>query len=91
MFCLQYFFGNSGFYEDAIGYLEQQLGTLERVNSSTAQLDRARALGHLADCYDALNDFEEGNLRFYRQMIASRSCRYISKIKSILMHTFYLV
>lgn len=56
---------NSGFYEDAIGYLEQQLGTLERVNSSTAQLDRARALGHLADCYDALNDFEEGNLFFY--------------------------
>lgn len=53
---------DSGFYEDAIGYLEQQLGTLERVNSSTAQLDRARALGHLADCYDALNDFEEGNL-----------------------------
>lgn len=53
--------GNSGFYEDAIGYLEQQLGTLERVNSSTTQLDRARALGHLADCYDALNDFEEGN------------------------------
>lgn len=54
-------FISSGFYEDAIGYLEQQLGTLERVNSSTAQLDRARALGHLADCYDALNDFEEGN------------------------------
>lgn len=68
-----FFSGNSGFYEDAIGYLEQQLGTLERVNSSTAQLDRARALGHLADCYDALNDFEEGNLKFYRQMIASRS------------------
>lgn len=56
---------NSGFYEDAIGYLEQQLGTLERVNSSTAQLDRARALGHLADCYDALNDFEEGNLKYF--------------------------
>lgn len=50
---------NMGHYEDAIGYLEQQLGTLEQVNSSTAQNDRARALGHLGDCYDALGDFEE--------------------------------
>lgn len=64
----------SGFYEDAIGYLEQQLGTLERVNSSTAQLDRARALGHLADCYDALNDFEEGT-----QLIELSFC-YLSVI-----------
>lgn len=62
LFIRVFFLVDSGFYEDAIGYLEQQLGTLERVNSSTAQLDRARALGHLADCYDALNDFEEGNL-----------------------------
>lgn len=39
---------------------EQQLGTLEQVNLATAQNDRARALGHLGDCYDALGDFEEG-------------------------------
>lgn len=50
---------NMGHYEDAIGYLEQQLGTLEQVNTSTVQHDRARALGHLGDCYDALGDFEE--------------------------------
>ncbi|XP_037918666.1 tetratricopeptide repeat protein 28 [Hermetia illucens] len=51
---------NMGHYEDAIGYLEQQLGTLEQVTTPTAQHDRARALGHLGDCYDALGDFEEG-------------------------------
>ncbi|KAI8120441.1 Tetratricopeptide repeat protein 28 [Lucilia cuprina] len=51
---------NMGHYEDAIGYLEQQLGTLERVNLPTTQHDRARALGHLGDCYDALGDYEEG-------------------------------
>ncbi|XP_073830293.1 tetratricopeptide repeat protein 28 [Musca autumnalis] len=50
---------NMGHYEDAIGYLEQQLGTLERVNQPTTQHDRARALGHLGDCYDALGDYEE--------------------------------
>ncbi|XP_013103199.2 tetratricopeptide repeat protein 28 [Stomoxys calcitrans] len=50
---------NMGHYEDAIGYLEQQLGTLERVNLPTTQHDRARALGHLGDCYDALGDYEE--------------------------------
>nr|XP_049462580.1 tetratricopeptide repeat protein 28 isoform X2 [Anopheles coluzzii] len=48
---------NMGHYEDAIGYLEQQLGTLEQVSSPTAQHDRARALGHLGDCYDALGDY----------------------------------
>lgn len=60
-------FGNLGIaklnmchYEEAIGYLEQQMGTLERVNLPTAQHDRARALGHLGDCYDELGDFEEG-------------------------------
>ncbi|KAL9886018.1 tetratricopeptide repeat protein 28 isoform 1-T3 [Glossina fuscipes fuscipes] len=51
---------NMGHYEEAIGYLEQQLGTLERVNLPTTQHDRARALGHLGDCYDALGDYEEG-------------------------------
>lgn len=51
---------NMGHYEEAIGYLEQQMGTLERVNLPTVQHDRARALGHLGDCYDELGDFEEG-------------------------------
>lgn len=46
-------------YEDAIGYFEQQLATLERLNTPTAQLDRGRAFGSLGDCYDALGDPEE--------------------------------
>ncbi|XP_037036612.1 tetratricopeptide repeat protein 28 isoform X2 [Bradysia coprophila] len=51
---------NMGHFEEAIGYLEQQMATLEQVNLPTVQHDRARALGHLGDCYDALGDFEEG-------------------------------
>lgn len=46
-------FGNLGIaklnmrhYEEAIGYLEQQMGTLEQVNLPTAHHDRARALGN---------------------------------------------
>ncbi|CAH1132763.1 unnamed protein product [Ceutorhynchus assimilis] len=50
---------NMGHYEDAIGYFEQQLATLERLSSSTAQMDRGRAFGSLGDCYDALGDPEE--------------------------------
>jgi hypothetical protein len=29
-----------GHYEDAIGYLEQQLATLEQLSTSTAMLDK---------------------------------------------------
>lgn len=42
-----------------LGYFEQQLATLERLSSPTAQLDRGRAFGSLGDCYDALGDPEE--------------------------------
>ncbi|KAF7283492.1 hypothetical protein GWI33_000389 [Rhynchophorus ferrugineus] len=50
---------NMAHYEDAIGYFEQQLATLERLSTSTAQLDKGRAFGSLGDCYDALGDPEE--------------------------------
>lgn len=52
---------NMGHYEDAIGYLEQQLATLERLSTPTAQLDRGRAFGSLGDCYEALGDPEEAS------------------------------
>lgn len=42
-----------------LGYFEQQLAILERLNSATAQLDRGRAFGSLGDCYDALGDPDE--------------------------------
>jgi hypothetical protein len=35
------------------------LATLERVNTPTTQMDKARAYGSLGDCYDALGDPEE--------------------------------
>lgn len=50
---------NMAHYEDAIGYFEQQLATLEPLTSATALLDKARALGNLGDCYEALGDPEE--------------------------------
>ena len=50
---------NMSHYEDAIGYLEQQLATLEQLSSATAVIDKGRALGNLGDCYDALGDYEE--------------------------------
>jgi tetratricopeptide (TPR) repeat protein len=50
---------NMGHYEDAIGYLEQQLATLEQLSSATAIIDKGRALGNLGDCYDALGDYDE--------------------------------
>lgn len=50
---------NMGHYEDAIGYLEQQLATLEQLSSATAVIDKGRALGNLGDCYDALGDYDE--------------------------------
>lgn len=50
---------NMGHYEEAIGFLEQQLGTLEQVNTPQVQHDKARSLGHLGECYNALLDCEE--------------------------------
>ncbi|KAL1398385.1 hypothetical protein pipiens_009012 [Culex pipiens pipiens] len=61
---------NMGHYEDAIGYLEQQLGTLEQVNTPTAQHDRARALGHLGDCYDALGDYHAEAIKCHERHLA---------------------
>lgn len=78
-------FGNLGIarlnmqhYEEAIGFLEQQLGTLEQVNSPQVQHDKARALGHLGDCYNALGDHEEAikcheqHLQLAAQLSSSR-------------------
>ncbi|KAG6446865.1 tetratricopeptide repeat protein 28 [Manduca sexta] len=61
---------NMGHYEDAIGYLEQQLAILERVNTPTCQLDKARALGSLGDCYDALGDPDEA-AKYHDQHLAA--------------------
>ncbi|CAK1541601.1 unnamed protein product [Leptosia nina] len=62
---------NMGHYEDAIGYLEQQLAILERVNTPTCHLDKARALGSLGDCYDALGDPDEAVKYHERHLTAA--------------------
>ncbi|CAB1318257.1 unnamed protein product, partial [Coregonus sp. 'balchen'] len=50
---------NMGVLEEAIGYFEQQLAMLEQLSGAECVLDRGRAYGNLADCYDSLGDFEE--------------------------------
>lgn len=50
---------NMAHYEDAIGYFEQQLATLEPLSSNTVLLDKARAFGNLGECYEALGDLDE--------------------------------
>ncbi|XP_052314176.1 tetratricopeptide repeat protein 28-like isoform X1 [Oncorhynchus keta] len=50
---------NMGVLEEAIGYFEQQLAMLEQLSGVECVLDRGRAYGNLADCYDSLGDFEE--------------------------------
>lgn len=64
-------------YEDAIGYFEQQLATLERLSTPTAHLDRGRAFGSLGDCYDALGDPEEA-VKCHEQYLA-----IAAKLKSL--------
>lgn len=48
----------------------QQLAILERVNTPTCQLDKARALGSLGDCYDALGDPDEA-VKYHEQHLAA--------------------
>lgn len=68
---------NMAHYEDAIGYFEQQLATLEPLTTGTALLDKARALGNLGDCYEALGDLEEAIKCHEQQLTAA------TKLKSI--------
>lgn len=64
-------------YEDAIGYLEQQLATLEPLMTGTALVDKARALGNLGDCYEALGDPEEAIKCHEQQLTAAIRLRSI--------------
>lgn len=77
LFEILFFRLNMAHYEDAIGYFEQQLATLERLSTPTAQLDKGRAFGSLGDCYDALGDPEEA-VKCHEQYLA-----IASKLKSL--------
>ncbi|XP_077944875.1 tetratricopeptide repeat protein 28 isoform X2 [Gasterosteus aculeatus] len=60
---------NMGVFEEAIGYFEQQLAMLQQLSGTESVLDRGRAYGNLADCYDALGDHEEA-IQYYEKYLA---------------------
>ncbi|KAL6096476.1 ttc28 [Pungitius sinensis] len=60
---------NMAVFEEAIGYLEQQLATLQQLSGTESVLDRGRAYGNLADCYEALGDHEEA-IQYYEKYLA---------------------
>uniref|UniRef100_A0AAX7UUQ1 Tetratricopeptide repeat protein 28 n=1 Tax=Astatotilapia calliptera TaxID=8154 RepID=A0AAX7UUQ1_ASTCA len=60
---------NMGLFEEAIGYFEQQLAMLQQLSGTESMLDRGRAYGNLADCYDVLGDYEEA-IQYYEKYLA---------------------
>ena len=64
---------NLSHFEEAIGHFEQQLGCLEEGGQTggpggPSARERARALGNLGDCYDALGDLRE-SVSFHEQCL----------------------
>ncbi|XP_022086210.1 tetratricopeptide repeat protein 28-like isoform X4 [Acanthaster planci] len=60
---------NMNLFEDALGYFEEQLATLEQLVGNSVLNDRGRAFGNLAECYEALGDYDEA-VRNYDQYLA---------------------
>ncbi|XP_033099521.1 tetratricopeptide repeat protein 28-like [Anneissia japonica] len=59
-------FGNLGItkmnmnqFEEALGYFVEQLEMLQQLVGNTALGDRGRAFANMAECYEALGDYEE--------------------------------
>ncbi|XP_077353544.1 tetratricopeptide repeat protein 28 isoform X2 [Festucalex cinctus] len=68
---------NMGHFEEAIGFLEQQLAMLQQLSSREAILDRGKAYGNLADCYDALGDFEEAIRCYDKALTVAQSLKQV--------------
>ncbi|XP_061656176.1 tetratricopeptide repeat protein 28 isoform X1 [Phyllopteryx taeniolatus] len=68
---------NMGHFEEAIGFLEQQLAMLQQVSSREGILDRGKAYGNLADCYDALGDFEEAIQCYDKALTVAQSLKQV--------------
>ncbi|XP_023816436.1 tetratricopeptide repeat protein 28 isoform X2 [Oryzias latipes] len=64
---------NMGVLEEAIGYFEQQLAMLQQLSGAEGLLDRGRAFGNLADCYDALGDYEEAIKNYEKYLTVAQS------------------
>ncbi|XP_068430413.1 tetratricopeptide repeat protein 28 [Clinocottus analis] len=68
---------NMGTFEEAIGYFEQQLATLQQLSGTESVLDRGRAYGNLADCYDALGDHEEAIQCYEKYLTVAQSLNHV--------------
>lgn len=68
---------NMAMFEEAIGYFEQQLAMLQQLSGSEGMLDRGRAYGSLADCYDALGDYEEAIQYCEKYLTVAQSLNHV--------------
>ncbi|XP_061589963.1 tetratricopeptide repeat protein 28 isoform X2 [Cololabis saira] len=68
---------NMGVFEEAIGYFEQQLAMLQQLSGAEAMLDRGRAFGNLADCYDSLGDYEEAVKYYEKYLTVAQSLNHV--------------
>ncbi|XP_025764827.1 tetratricopeptide repeat protein 28 isoform X3 [Oreochromis niloticus] len=68
---------NMGLFEEAIGYFEQQLAMLQQLSGTESMLDRGRAYGNLADCYDVLGDYEEAIQYYEKYLTVAQSLNHV--------------
>ncbi|XP_058473226.1 tetratricopeptide repeat protein 28 isoform X1 [Solea solea] len=68
---------NMGVFEESIGYFEQQLAMLQQLTGTESMMDRGRAYGNLADCYDALGDHEEAIQYYEKYLTVAQSLNHV--------------
>ncbi|XP_077398379.1 tetratricopeptide repeat protein 28 isoform X2 [Vanacampus margaritifer] len=72
---------NMGHFEEAIGFFQQQLAMLQQLSSREAILDGGKAYGNLADCYNALGDFEEAIRCYDKALTVAQSLKQVQDQK----------